>query len=336
MKRRTGGKPEYASKSTGSPTLTTTATASSAPGTYPIAVGLGTLAAGNYTFNLVNNSLTVTQAPLPAAGVNFNATAGAPFSGPVATFTNADPFGNAASYAATITWGDGSSSAGAISGSGSTLTVTGSHTYADPVTKAVSVQIRHKLGYTTTAIVGDTATVTSLGIQVQNNQTQEISFWNRDRGQALINSFNGGASHTELSTWLASTFANLYGANAGSYNLIGKTNAQVAALFQSLWDLHHDKLDVQVLATALSVYATTASLGGSQGQLYGFQVTATGLGANSFNVGRDGAAFGVANDATLNVYQLLKAVNQGAVNGVLYNGDAHLCDLAQDLLKRLN
>ena len=34
--------------------------------------------------------------------------------------------------------------------------------------------------------------------------------------------------------------------------------------------------------------------------------------------------------------ELLKALNQGAVKGVLYNGDAHLCDLAQELLKRLN
>ena len=38
----------------------------------------------------------------------------------------------------------------------------------------------------------------------------------------------------------------------------------------------------------------------------------------------------------LNVYQLLKAVNQGAVNGVLYNGDAHLHDLAEDPFDCLN
>jgi len=43
----------------------------------------------------------------------------------------------------------------------------------------------------------------------------------------------------------------------------------------------------------------------------------------------------------LNVYQLLKAVNQGEVNqgevnGVLYNGDAHLHDLAEDPFDCLN
>ena len=76
--------------------------------------------------------------------------------------------------------------------------------------------------------------------------------------------------------------------------------------------------------------------GGAQGQAYGFRVTAKGLGAYSFNVWYAGAAFGVANCTTLNVYQLLKAVNQAAVQGVLYNGDYHLRDLAEDLLEWLN
>jgi hypothetical protein len=60
------------------------------------------------------------------------------------------------------------------------------------------------------------------------------------------------------------------------------------------------------------------------------------LGASSFNVGSDGAALGVANGTTLNVYELLRAVNQRAVGGVLYNGDANLRDLCEDLFERLN
>jgi hypothetical protein len=91
-----------------------------------------------------------------------------------------------------------------------------------------------------------------------------------------------------------------------------------------------------VLATALNVYATTQSLGGPAGQAYGFTVTATGLGADSFNVGADGAAFGVANKTTLNVYELLQAVNRQAVNSVLYNGDKTLRNEATDLFDALN
>ena len=86
----------------------------------------------------------------------------------------------------------------------------------------------------------------------------------------------------------------------------------------------------------MNIYATTQSLGGTAGQAYGFAVTATGLGADSFNVGADGAAFGVANKTTLNVYELLKAVDRQAVFGVLYNGDKTLRNEASDLFGTLN
>jgi hypothetical protein len=91
-----------------------------------------------------------------------------------------------------------------------------------------------------------------------------------------------------------------------------------------------------VLATALNVYATTTSLGGSAATAYGFTVSATGLGARSFNVGSSGAAFGVANNTTLNVYQILKRANQQAVNGVLYNGDPTLRKAANDVFDGIN
>ena len=54
---------------TGSPSLSTTAIATSLPGSYPITVSQGTLAAANYTFNFVNGSLTVTfTGSVPASG----------------------------------------------------------------------------------------------------------------------------------------------------------------------------------------------------------------------------------------------------------------------------
>jgi hypothetical protein len=329
-----GGDP--ASVVSGAPALTTPSTASSAPGTYPITAGLGTLAAANYTFSFVNGTLTVTPAPLLATGAPVSATAGAPFTAAVATFANADPFGGASSYTALIDWGDGSTSAGVISGTGSMLTVTGSHTYADPVNETAHVTISHNLGYTTTATVSDTATVSSLGQGVVNGLTGGIGFWHNSNGQALINSFNGGSSSTALSAWLAATFPNLYGAGAGANNLAGKTNAQVGAFYLSQFALSGPKVEAQVLAVALNVCATTASLAGSAGTASGFTVSAAGLGARSFNVGSDGAAFGVANNTTLNVYQLLQAVNQKAAGGVLSNGDATLRKEATDLFDALN
>ena len=105
----------------------------------------------------------------------------------------------------------------------------------------------------------------------------------------------------------------------------------MAAFYQSLFALPGSNVEAQVLAIALDVYATTQSLGGALGQAYGFTDSANGLGADSVNVGTDGAAFGVKNNTTLNVYELLSAVNRQAVQGVLYDGDTTLQDKANHL-----
>jgi hypothetical protein len=322
----------------GSPSLTTTATPSSVPGSYAITAAPGTLTAADYTFIFVNGTLSVTPAKLSATSVSFSPTAGAPFSGTVATFTTADTLDGATSFIATITWGDGSTSAGTITGRAGSFSVSGSHTYADAGSETVTVQVSHTLGYTAAATATGTAVVTGLGQNVQSGQTASATFWEGPKGQALLDSFNGGSTATALSTWLATSFPDLYGANAGANNLTGKTNAQVAAYYVGLIPSSSAPipLEAQVLAAALNVYATTAALGGAAGTAYGFTVSATGLGACSFNVGQDGAAFGVADNTSLNVYELLQAVDRQAVNGVLYNGDQSLRSQALDLFSSLN
>src|SRR5262249_32634547 len=250
------------------------------------------------------------------------------------TFTTDDKIDGAAAFTAVITWGDGSTSGGVISGNNGSFTVSGSHTYAGAAGYAVNVQISNP--NTQSATANDTATVTGLNQGVTRGLTGGIGFWHNSNGQALIQSFNGGSSSTALANWLAATFPNLYGAGAGGNSLAGKSNAQVAAYFQALFALRGTQVQAQVLAVALNVYATTSSLGGTAGKAYGLHVNAPGLGARSYSVGRDGAAFGVANNTALNVYQLLLAVNKRAVNGVLYSGDATLQAQAADLFNALN
>jgi hypothetical protein len=323
-----------ASVVSGAPALSTTATASSALGNYPITADVSSLSAANYTFSPLNGTLTVTAAPLSAAAAKFGATAGAPFSGTVATFTTPDQIDGAAAFTAIITWGDGSTSTGVVSGRNGSFTVSGNYTYAAAGGYAVGVQIRNP--NTQSATANDWATVTSLNQSVTTGMTGGIGFWQNKNGQALIDSFNGGPSSTALAGWLAASFPNLYGSGDGANNLTGLTNARVAAYFQSLFNLGGNRAQAQVLAVALNVYATTSSLGGTAGAAYGFRVSATGLGACSYSVGNDGAAFGVANNTTLIVYQLLLAVNKKAVNGVLYGGDATLQAQAADLLNALD
>lgn len=314
---------------------TTPATAASPPGGY--AITPSGLTASQYTLVFVAGKLTVAPAPLVGTGVNASATAGAPFRGVVARFVNSDPFGGPGSYTAAITWGDGSVSAGVITDQGGgTFAVSGVHTYADPGSDSISVRIQHNLGYTLPVMVSSTATVAALGLGVRHGLAGGTGFWHNPNGQALIDGFNGGPNATALSSWLATSFPNLYGAAAAGSNLTGFSNARVAAFYESRFALSGPNPDAEVLATALNVYATTQSLGGTAGQPYGFTVTATGLGADSLNVADDGAAFDAANNTTRNVFQLLRAVDRQAVAGVLYNGDKTLLNKANDLLDALS
>jgi hypothetical protein len=313
----------------------------------PYAIGQGSLAANsNYTIAFTGNSLTITPASLSASAVSFSATAGAPFSGTLATFTTPETVDGAAAFTATITWEDGSTSSGgitAITGSPGSFTVSGSHTFAAAGTfTTISVKITNP--NTQAATATDTATVTSLGQGVVKGLAGGIGFWHGTQGQALINNFNVTLINphpTALAGWLKATFANLYG------GLALTSNADVAAYFQTLFNqaaqatgtktqVQAAQAAVDVLATALNVYATTSAWGGSAAAAYGFTVSSTGLGACSFSVGSDGAAFGVANNMTLTVYGLLQAVNSKAVNGVLYNGDVTLEAQAADLFNGLN
>ena len=109
----------------------------------------------------VSFDVKVTDAPLTnPTGVSFSATAAVPFSGQVATFADSDPGGTASDYAATISWGDGTSSAGTVAaGSGGNFAVSGTHTYASAGSFATSITIADAGGAGATA--HGTATVTA-------------------------------------------------------------------------------------------------------------------------------------------------------------------------------
>ena len=99
----------------------------------------------------------VSDAALSAIGNNVTATTGQQFSGPVASFTDADPAGTTNDYSAQIDWGDGTGAgAGTVGASGGGFSVSGSHTYASAGTYTVMVKISDAGG--ATAQAQDTAT----------------------------------------------------------------------------------------------------------------------------------------------------------------------------------
>jgi cyclophilin family peptidyl-prolyl cis-trans isomerase len=98
---------------------------------------------GSFTsFDTQRLTLTVVNQSISAQGVALHATKGVALSGvTVATFTAAVP-GNAQDYGATISWGDGTSSAGTVvANAGGGYRVLGSHTYGAGGSFTVGVRI---------------------------------------------------------------------------------------------------------------------------------------------------------------------------------------------------
>jgi hypothetical protein len=96
--------------------------------------------------------IKVVDAPLTSAASPVSAIAGVSFTGAVATLTDANPFGTASDFAATITWGDGTVTPGVVSPSpGGGFTVKGPHTYAQAGTYPTTIAINDDDGASTTA-----------------------------------------------------------------------------------------------------------------------------------------------------------------------------------------
>jgi uncharacterized delta-60 repeat protein/CSLREA domain-containing protein len=172
---------------------------------------------------------------------------------------------------------------------------------------------------------------------IQRGQIAGIGFWNNKNGQALIKALNGGGTRTQLGDWLAATFPHIFGASSGSNDLAGQNNAYVASFFQSRFVVKEQKLDAQVLATALAVYVTDGTLDNTGvGTQYGFVVGGNGVATATFNIGSNGAAFGVADNTTMTVMDLLLATDSLAVNGVLYNGNITKRNMANTVFSAIN
>jgi hypothetical protein len=86
-------------------------------------------------------------------------TEGTAFSGAVATFTDTYAGNTAGDFTATINWGDGTLTAGTVSGGSGRFTVSGSHTYADEAIFAAFVGLNDDAPGTATTVAGGPITV---------------------------------------------------------------------------------------------------------------------------------------------------------------------------------
>jgi hypothetical protein len=93
--------------------------------------------------------------------VTFSATTGTPFSGVVATFADTNTSNVPADFTATIDWGDGTITAGTVTGGGGTFSVSGTHTYSTAGGKTVTVTLTDDAPGTASATATSTANVTA-------------------------------------------------------------------------------------------------------------------------------------------------------------------------------
>ncbi len=145
------------------------------------------------------------------------------------------------------------------------------------------------------------------------------ALWTSTRGMNVIKSLNGGSTATSLAQWLATTFPNLYGISAGSHALVNSngtffSNSQVLTSYASKFTGG----DQQVLATALSVYATSINLAGIStvhSTDSSLVTSLAGSGMDTFGTGVNYGAFGLTSTATLSVMQLLVDLNANTAAG---------------------
>ncbi len=158
------------------------------------------------------------------------------------------------------------------------------------------------------------------GGPITKGDTATIGFWHNKKGQALIDSVNGGPTSTLLANWLAGNFPYLYGVHSPN-DLTGKDNADVAVLFMTFFDVSGAKTNAQVMGGALASYVTSSILAGTTAVGYGFNSSPTGTVTKTFNVGGNGTAIGLTNNTSYTVLQLLYQANLETQLGV-FNANA--------------
>ena len=130
-------------------------------GSYAVAVDVADVGGSKLT-GIGKTTVTVAAAALTDTSTTASpsATEGAATASlTLATFTDANPGNNTADFTATIHWGDNSTSSGTVSYNSGTYSVTGSHSYANEGSYAVTVDVADVGGSKLTGIGKTTVTV---------------------------------------------------------------------------------------------------------------------------------------------------------------------------------
>ena len=166
--------------------------------------------------------------------------------------------------------------------------------------------------------------------------TASASFWNGTNGQNLLRALNGSSNAEALSTWMASTFPNLWGPDS-SNSLLGRTNSEIVSNYRAKFAMGGIRLEAQMMATAFNIFATDSQMaGGTMAASFGMNVSSTGSAFDFINVQSSGSALGFANHSNVTLIALLRAANTAnAGNALLISTSANQSAVAT-LFDRIN
>ena len=180
-------------------------------------------------------TLTIADAPINAAGKSVSAVEGAGANLTVATFTDPDSAATAAGYAATISWGDGTSSSGVITGTAS-FAVAGSHIYAEEGSYAISTTVTDVDSPSNSATATSTATVADAALTATPAcRASTLGSYNASTATFTdaAGSLGTAANFTAIVNWGDATTSagTVTASGAGSYTVAGTHNYASLGLF---------------------------------------------------------------------------------------------------------
>ncbi len=227
---------------------------SQAPGPITVGAGVGEAHFTGNDFGNYDPSITATGTPVSAIEA-------AAFSGQVATFTDPDASATAGEYAATIEWGDGTSTAGTVSGSGGTFAVSGEHAYTDEGTYEVKVAITDvdnpaiSATATSSATVGDAALAAS-GVSPMPISPQ--SFGGTVANFTDANTTSTTADFTATIEWGdgSPTSAGTVSGEGGSYSVSGSHTYEGTGYFMIKVHIVDDGGSTADATTQVLIYGT--------------------------------------------------------------------------------
>jgi hypothetical protein len=134
-------------------------------GTFSVTVTLSDDPPGTATAQVTSTAHVAAGAGVAVAAQSFTVAEGSTFNGTVATFSDSDTSKTAASFTSTISWGDGTAAtAGTVTGSSGSFTLTGTHVYADEGSFTTSIVVTEVSPGTASGTAMGTATVTDADV----------------------------------------------------------------------------------------------------------------------------------------------------------------------------